>query len=344
MKKPGKIGIRDFAAHMGLAVSTISRAMNGNRDVSEETRKRILQEAERLGYRPNQSGRSLRSGETNVIAMTMRTDTGRTTSGETFFMALSEGLQSVLAHAGYDLALLPCASDQDENEFLYHAVDRKFADAFIITNVQRFDQRIDYLRRVAMPFVVLGSSEIKGDYTALDLDFTGVAKKAVERLVGQGHKRIVLGLTAQETNNNYHFLRGYQEALHQASIAFDDKLVLRLYDRISGGAELGGAILDMTDRPTGVLLIQETMAMGLYQRLYKAGLEPGKDLAIIGFRENPVCRYLSPSLTCFGVDIKKYGQQLGKMLLSELKRSPPGEYGLTSREIWPMDIIPGESG
>lgn len=84
MKKSGKVGIRDLAAHMGLAVSTVSRAMNGTRDVNEETRKRILLEAERLGYQPNQSGRSLRSGTTNVIAMTIRTDTGRTASGKHF--------------------------------------------------------------------------------------------------------------------------------------------------------------------------------------------------------------------------------------------------------------------
>ncbi|MBZ7924886.1 substrate-binding domain-containing protein [Ensifer adhaerens] len=342
MKKSGKVGIRDLAAHMGLAVSTVSRAMNGTRDVNEETRKRILLEAERLGYQPNQSGRSLRSGTTNVIAMTIRTDTGRTASGETFFMALSDGLQSVLARAGYDLALLPCASDQDENEFLYRAVDRKFADAFIITNVQRFDQRIDYLRRVDMPFVVLGRSDIRSDYAALDLDFSGVAKQAVRRLIEQGRKLIVLGLTAQETNNNYLFLSGYQEALREAGLPFDDKLVLRLYDRISGGSELGGAILDMPERPTGALLIQETMAMGLYQRLYKAGLEPGKDLAVIGFRENPVCRYLSPSLTCFHVDIKKYGERLGEMVLGEIKRETLNAEKL--QEVWPMDLIPGNSG
>lgn len=188
--------------------------------------------------------------------------------------------------------------------------------------MQRFDQRIDYLRRVDMPFVVLGRSDIRSDYAALDLDFSGVAKQAVRRLIEQGRKLIVLGLTAQETNNNYLFLSGYQEALREAGLPFDDKLVLRLYDRISGGSELGGAILDMPERPTGALLIQETMAMGLYQRLYKAGLEPGKDLAVIGFRENPVCRYLSPSLTCFHVDIKKYGERLGEMVLGKLNAKP----------------------
>src|SRR5262249_19070032 len=162
-----------------------------------------------------------------------------------------------------------------------------------------------------------GSSETKGDYAALDLDFAGVAETSVRRLVGKGHQRILLGLTAQETNNNYVFLSGYKSGLEKARIRFDDRLVLRLHDRISGGYELAGALLAMEDRPTAVILIQETMAMGLYQRLGEAGLQTGKDLAVIGFRENPVCRYLTPSLTSFRIDLRQYGARLGEMMIAE---------------------------
>jgi DNA-binding LacI/PurR family transcriptional regulator len=340
MKKPPTIGIRELAAHLGMAISTVSRAMNDRSEVSAETRDKILAEAARLGYRPNQSGRSLRSGTTNAIALTMRTDIGRTTSGETFFMALSEGLQSVLAKVGLDLMILPCASDQDQNEFLYRAVDRKLADGFIISNVQRIDPRLDYLRKCHMPFVALGSSETKGRYAALDLDFAGVAKNAVQRLVERGHRSILLGLTSQETNNNYVFLDGFRYGLEAAGIPFDENLVLRLHDRISGGYELGSVLLAMEERPTAVILIQETMAMGLYQRLGEEGLAPGKDLAVIGFRQNPVCRYLTPSLTSFHIDLKQYGARLGELMIAELDRTAAEN---NVREVWPMTLVPAYS-
>ncbi|MDL2410239.1 LacI family DNA-binding transcriptional regulator [Rhizobium calliandrae] len=344
MKKPHSVGIRELAAHLGMAISTVSRAMNDRGEVSPETRKRILAEAERLGYRPNQSGRSLRSGSTKAVALTMRTDIGRSMSGETFFMALSEGLQSTLANVGYDLMILPCASDQDENEFLYRAVDRRLADGFIISNVQRIEPRIDYLRKWRMPFIALGSSETKGDYAALDLDFAGVAETSVHRLAAQGHKRILLGLTAQETNNNYVFLAGFKAGLEKAGLAFNEGLVVRLHDRISGGYELASTLLAMDDRPTAALLIQETMAMGLYQRLGEAGLQPGKDLAVIGFRENPVCRYLTPSLTCFRIDLKRYGARLGEMIIAELDAEAKGADRTDFvHEVWPMELVPGKS-
>ncbi|MDE1995515.1 MAG: LacI family DNA-binding transcriptional regulator [Rhizobiaceae bacterium] len=344
MKKPQTVGIRELAAHLGMAISTVSRAMNDRSEVSPETRARILAEAARLGYRPNQSGRSLRSGSTKAIALTMRTDIGRTMSGETFFMALSEGLQSTLANVGYDLMILPCASNQDENEFLYRAVDRRLADGFIISNVQRIDPRIDYLRKWHMPFVALGSSETEGNYAALDLDFAGVARTSVQRLVAQGHRRILLGLTAQETNNNYVFLSGFRQGLEEAGVGFDDRFVLRLHDRISGGYELGSALLAMDDQPTAVLLIQETMAMGLYQRLDEAGLQAGRDLAVIGFRENPVCRYLSPSLTSFRIDLKQYGARLGEMVIAELDGAAESSNRADPiRELWPMELVPGNS-
>lgn len=345
MKKASKVGIRDLASHLGMAISTVSRAMNDRGEVSPETRARILEAAEELGYRANQSGRSLRSGTTNAVALTMRTDVGRSVAGETFFMALSEGLQSALAQAGIDLLILPCASDQDENEFLYRAVDRKLADGFIISNIQRFDPRIDYLRKSHVPFVALGSSETKGDYAALDLDFAGVARASVARLVADGHRRIFLGLTSQETNNNYVFLSGYQQALREADIDFDPTLVARLYDRIAGGYECASALLAMDDRPTAIILIQETMAMGLYQRLNKDGLVPGRDIAVIGFRENPVCSFLTPSLSSFRVDLKRYGQRLGEVMIGELDRSSPASsLAHAVHEVWPMEFVSGESG
>lgn len=344
MKKPTNVGIRELAAHLGMAISTVSRAMNDRSEVSAKTRKKILDAAEQLGYRPNQSGRSLRSGSTKAIALTMRTDIGRSTAGETFFMALSEGLQSALADAGLDLIILPCASDQDENQFLYRAVDRKLADGFIISNVQRFDPRIDYMKKWHVPFVALGSSETPGDYAALDLDFAGVALRAVRRLIDHGHRRIALGLTAQETNNNYVFLEGFRRGLDEAGIEFDDALVLRLHDRISGGYELGSALLAMDVRPTAVVLIQETMAMGLYQRLGEAGLQPGRDLAVIGFRENPVCRYLTPPLTSFRIDLKQYGVRLAEMMVSVLEgMTTPEAQSTLTREVWSMDLVPSQS-
>ena len=345
MRKRSGIGIRELASHLGMSISTVSRAMNGSAEVSKETQDRIRGVAERLGYRPNQSGRSLRSGSTNTVALTMRTDIGRTTAGETFFMALSEGLQSALAAAGIDLLILPCSSDQDQNEFLYRAVDRHLADAFIISNVQRYDPRIEYMRRADVPFVALGSSESSGDYAALDLDFAGVARSSVERLVHAGHRRILLGLTSQETNSNFAFLAGYQQGLADVGLEYDEGLVLRPYDRIAGGHELANVLLDMPERPTAVLLIQETMAMGLYQKLQSAGLRPGQDVAVIGFRENPVCRYLSPSLTSFRVDLRKYGQRLGETILAEIVGTRKLDAKAIPRlQLYPMALVEGESG
>lgn len=344
MKKPSSVGIRELAAHLGMAISTVSRAMNGSSEVSAETRTRILDAAERIGYRPNQSGRSLRSGSTRAVALTMRTDTGRSVAGETFFMALSEGLQSVLASAGLDLIILPCASDQDENEFLYRAVDRKLADGFIISNVQRLDPRIAYLQKWHVPFVSLGSSQADGAYASLDLDFAGVAQAAVTRLAARGHHRIAVALTAQDTNNNYVFLEGFRRGLEETGLSFDETLVLRLHDRISGGYELGSALLAMEARPTAVLLIQETMAMGLYQRLGEAGLTAGQDLSVIGFRENPVCRYLQPSLTSFQINLKAYGARLAEIMIAALGSGGSAAEDLApTREVWPMTIAPGDS-
>ena len=85
--------------------------------------------------------------------------------------------------------------------------------------------------------------------------------------------------------------------------------------------------------------------MGLYQRLSRDGLLPGRDIAVIGFRENPVCGYLMPSLSSFHVDLRTYGERLGEIMIAELDRgsnaSSPAE---AVHEVWPMVLVPGDSG
>jgi DNA-binding LacI/PurR family transcriptional regulator len=331
------IGIRDLARHMDLAVSTVSRAMNARNDVSQETRTRVLQAARELGYTPNQSGRSLRQGATHTVALMMRTDIGRTAAGETFFMGLSDGLQRVLSGKGLDLVILPCGSDQDQDTYLARAVERRLADAFIISATRRRDPRIDYLIQRRVPFVALGRSQSGGKHAWIDLDFEGVAMQSVARLASRGHRRIALARTANDIYSNHLFAEAYRAAMTAHGLKIEPDLIISVPDSRSGGHELGQILATRRKLPTAVILEQETMAPGLYRRLATAGLHPGADLAVIGFRENRVCEMLTPSLTCFRVNLPAYGARVASLLSDRMVD------GVAAQELWPMTLIPGES-
>jgi DNA-binding LacI/PurR family transcriptional regulator len=336
-------GIRQLAEHLDISIGTVSRALNGKPDVNEETRRRVLAAAEELGYVANQSGRSLRQGTTNVIGMMVESSTEATENGDNFFPGLTGGLQRVLSRHKLDLIMLPCPSDEDPHEYLKRMVARRVVDAMIISATQRIDRRIDLLSRTNIPFVTLGRSASGSDYPWIDLDFEGVANSAVDRLVSLGHRRIAIAVPSSDINLGFIFLDGYRQALERHGIAFDPALVVRVRSSEQGGYHAAQAILRLEDRPTAVILIYELMAIGLYRRLSEAGVVPGRDLAVIGFRDEPRAKFLQPTLTCFRMSLPDLGAALAETLLAAM----PGysdfyPEGARSR-IWPMELVPGES-
>jgi DNA-binding LacI/PurR family transcriptional regulator len=335
-----RVGIRELAAELGMSISTVSRAMNARGDVSVATRERVTAAAERLGYQPNQSGRTLRRGTTGTVALVIQTNTARTEMGETFYFSLCDGLQQVLATKSLDLVLLPVGASADQDQYLFNAVDRHLADAFVISNTHRVDRRVEYLTERGVPFVALGRGGAC-DHAWLDLDFEGVAAQSVERLLALGHERIAVASDDRDINSTSEFVRGYRRALTEHGVRPDEAQEIRVPDIPEGGAILADRLLAMSPRPTAVVLAQETLALGLYRRLQEAGVEPGPDLAVVGFRKNPVCDYLVPSLTSFEVSLEDYGRRLGEIVLGQL--SPAGRDARPVQEIWAMNVVPGES-
>ena len=334
------VGIRELARQLNISIGTVSRALNGRGEVNPQTRIRVQEAAERLGYVPNQSGRTLRQGSTRSIALMMRISSDRMASGETFFMGLSEGLQDTLAPLGLDLVLLPSGPSHDMFEFLRRAVERQIADGFIVTDTQRTDPRIDYLIRRRIPFVALGRSLSGGPHPWVDLDFEGVVDDAVARFVKAGHRRIALGLSVRAVNNRVVAEEAYRKALAGHGLPFDPALVLRVPNAEGGGQELGSAVLALPDRPTALFVARETLAIGLYRRFAEAGLAVGRDLSLIGFRRNPSCQSLTPALTCYDLSLQKLGARLADILVAEIAGR---EEAAAPQELWPMHLVPGGS-
>ena len=332
-------GIKALARHLDLSIGTVSRALNAKPDVKEETRQRVLAAARELGYRPNHMGRSLRHGRTGTVGLVLETGSASTLGGDTFFMHLIDAMQDTLAAQSLDLVLLPCRSADDPIEFLRRQVSRRMVDALVITATRRQDARIAFLAEEGTPFLTLGRSETAGGYPWIDLDFDGVARDGVRALAALGHRRIALAAPRRDVNLARVYIDGYRAAMAAEGLAVDDGLIFRVSASENGGLEVAERILALPQRPTGILLAQELMAIGIYSRLQQAGLEPGRDLSVIGFRQNPQVRFLQPQLACFALDLTALGQAVGGAV-AELIESPGAA---PAARIWPMRYVPGPS-
>ncbi|NKK45638.1 substrate-binding domain-containing protein [Rhizobium leguminosarum] len=336
-------GIRQLAEYLDISIGTVSRALNGKRDVNEETRRRVLAAADELGYVANQSGRSLRQGETKVIGLMIESSKETVENADNFFLGVTSGLQSVLARHKLDLIMLPCPSDEDPHEYLKRMVARRIVDAMIISDTQRVDRRIDFLSRAKIPFVALGRSLSASNFPWIDLDFEGVADHAVERLIALGHRRIAITAPSSEANLGYLFIESYRCALERHDIPFDPSLVIRVKSSEQGGYQAAHELLLLEERPTAVILIYELMAIGLYRCLMESGVMPGRDLAVIGFRDAPRARFLQPSLSCFRMSLYDLGVELGRMLLANMPVYREFYPGDGRNIIWPLELMAGES-
>lgn len=338
------MSIRELAEHLNISIGTVSRALNGRSDVNAETRKRVFEAAAKLGYVPNQSGRSLRQGTTNAIGFMIEVNRETSLHGDTFFMSVFAGVQSVFKPHHLDLVVLLCPYDDDPYEHLQRVVARRSVDGLVISATQRHDRRIDYLIERNIPFIALGRSLSGGTHPWIDLDFEGIAHTAIDRLVANGHRRIGLVNPASEINLGYVFADGYREALARHGIPFDPELIVRA-DQTSEEGGYGGMdrLLALTERPTAVLLVNEIMAIGIYRRLHDAGLVPGRDMAVIGQRQSPQSRFLSPRLTSFDVDLFALGRRLAEGLLATMPAYRDAHPVGLVQETWPMTLVPGES-
>ncbi len=336
-------GIHDLARHLGLTVGTVSRALNNRPEVSEVTRKRVRDAAIEIGYVPNQSGRSLRKGATNTIGFMIESGTANALAGDNFFMGVVGGVQQVLDRHALDLILLPCGAAEDPHAYLHRMVSRRFVDGMILSATQRHDARIDYLARAGLPFVALGRSATPVEHAWLDLDFAGVAADAVGRLLARGHRRIAVAIPDSEVNLGYVFLDGYRAGLARHGLAFDPDLAIRVEPSEQGGVVLADRLVALAPRPTAVVLINELLAIGLYHRLAQVGLRPGHDLAVIGFRDNPQARFLSPALSCYRLSLTALGVALGETLLALMPATREAYAGRAGTRIWPLEYAAGSS-
>jgi DNA-binding LacI/PurR family transcriptional regulator len=222
-------------------------------------------------------------------------------------------------------------------------VARRLVDALIISATRRTDRRIELLEKARIPFVTLGRSASGGSYTWMDLDFEGVASRGVDRLVAKGHRRIAVAVPSSDINLGYLFLDAYRQTLQRHDIPFDPTLVIRVKSSEQGGYQAGHELLMIEQRPTAIILIHELMAIGLYRRLSEAGVVPGRDLAVVGFREEPRTHFLQPTLTSFRMSLRDLGAQLGETLLATMPAYADHYPQGARNRIWPLELIPGES-
>ena len=345
------IGIREFAHHLGLSIGTVSRALNDRPDVNPLTRLRVREAAANLGYSPNQSGRSLRRGRTDVVGMLIPSSSDNTLIN-TVFLDVLEGLKRRLGEHSLDLAIFLESERDDRVGALRRLTERGLADALIIADTQSIDPRVEYLAKLGKPFVTFGRTRAPARHAWVDPDFEAAVEGAVSHLFALGHRRIGLALPDLSTYYLDLIERGYWRAMRAHGLAVEPQWRLRRAAGEQGGLEAAEALLAADPKPTAVLVADSMQAVALYRRLGEVGLRPGQDISVLGLLPEARARYLIPRLTTYQTNWTDIGCRLAEAVVVEIASAAANreDNGLTSKRPharaqykMPVEFSPGES-
>ncbi|OON82926.1 LacI family DNA-binding transcriptional regulator [Streptomyces tsukubensis] len=269
--------IRDVARRAGVAPSTVSYVFNGSRTISEETRRRVQEAVDALGYHPRASARTLRSSRTQVIALAVPRAAGlqRSVDGR-FAIDVSDAANAL----GYDLLL---TTSQEKTEGLRRVALSGLADAAVLMAVDLEDARIGLVRELSFPAALIGRPTDEGALPWTDLDWEAAAALAVRELVAAGHRDLVYlsPVEAEVAARRSYALRGIAGAGAGARESGRRVEIVRaVAEPAAMTRRLHALLRPGPDRPTA-LVVQHPSADHVVASAAAAGLRVPEDLTVV---------------------------------------------------------------
>jgi LacI family transcriptional regulator len=286
------MSLRQIASNLGLSITTVSRALGGHSDVSEATRQRVELEAGRLGYVPNEVARRLQKGRSDAIGFVI--PGGPETFDDPYFLRIIDGAWSRLEVYDLDLLVMSAPEGPKEAQIYRRLVEGRRVDGLILTRLRQNDARLEYLRSVRFPSVVIGSGQLRDDrFVSIDVDNRSAMRSALQRLRDLGHRNVAVSGTDQvEFSRNR--LRHFNELAPEYGIRPTSLLAQMTID---AGEEVYRQLCEHFPDVTAAIATGDRIGAGVVRALRARGLAAGHHLSVIAFGDSPLSRVSDPPMT-----------------------------------------------
>lgn len=293
--------IKDVAKAAGVSVASVSRVFNGHDNVTDATRQRILDAADRLRYMPNGAARSLITKRTQTIGAVLPDLYGE------FFSELIRGMDAAARERGLHLLLSSSHGSATEAGDALRAMRGRVDGLLIMSPHADADLLADNLPS-SLPTVLMNTRVPGGRYLSLSVDNYGGAYSMMQHLVRCGHKDIAFIAGPANNFDADERLRGYRDALAKLLPGRHERIIAGEFNEESG-YRAALAVLESRDRPEAIFAANDTMAIGCLFALGEHGIRVPDDIAVAGFDDIPIARFVSPPLTTMRVRIADLGHR-----------------------------------
>jgi LacI family transcriptional regulator len=306
------ITIRDVARRAGVSVATVSRVLNGSGLVRDETRQRVEEIAAELNYTPNTAARSLITRRTSTFGVVLPDLYGE------FFSEVIRGMDPLARGRGYHLLLSSSHDDQREIQFALGAM-RGRVDGLVVMSPNVPAAALAASLPSDLPVVLLNCDAAGSAFHAIQVDNFGGARAMVLHLAEAGHQRIGMVCGGAANFDARERLRGYHAALAEAGLeGADGRWEAQGDFTEAGGWRAALELVRRPDAPTALFCANDSMAVGALSALREAGFRVPGEVAVAGFDDIPIARYMSPPLTSVHVDVHRLGERAVELLCDAL--------------------------
>jgi LacI family transcriptional regulator len=324
--------ISEVAAAAGVGRATVARTLGGYGSVSPKTRDRILQVAERLGYRPNSIARSMTTGQTQTIGVVLAD------VGNPFFAGVLRGITDAARSAGYDVVVL--STDEDlvrEADAIEVLVDKQVDGIALAPAAGRRDElaHLELLHKREIPLVLLDRLVDGVEADAVVINNREASREAVTALIENGHRRIgfVWGPVTIEPASDVAEMRaiigkalwsdgerllGYLDALDRAGIEFDTSLVTHVQKNEHQATRAVLGMLALSDRPTAIFATESDALIGAIRAVEQRGLRCPEDISLIGFDDSSWASVMVPPMSVVAQPMQQLGVLTAECLLARI--------------------------
>ena len=324
------VTIKEVARAAGVSVATVSRVLNASGPVHADTARRVHEVVHRLRYVPHGGARSLITSRTHTVGVVLPDLYGE------FFSEVIRGLDAAARRHRYHLLVSSTHADADELAALLRAM-RGRVDGLVLMSPDVDAEALAAHLPDGLPVVLLNCAAADGAAAAIAVDNLGGASAIVRHLVALGHRRIALLAGAERNLDAQERRRGYRAALAEAGIVPPPG-----YEVVGDFSEAGGhaaaeRLLALDPRPTAVFAANDAMAIGALSALRAAGVRVPDDIAVAGFDDIPLARYMDPPLSSVHVDIGALGERAFERLEAAVRDG--GRGGPVTVERFPTTLV-----
>ncbi len=309
------VKIKDISQELGLSVSTVSKALNGYPDVSKQTRERVIEAAQQMGYQANAAARNLRRRRTDKIGLLINTSIAYMSD---YVAQTIPGAAAAAEWRDSDLVLYTAAIG-DPLAKLKRVCLSGEVDGIVLIWSDLTEEAISFLKeRTTIPFVVFGRRVSDPDVSYVVPDNLTGAYQLTKHLIELGHTKIGFTTRPALSTTNEDRFAGYRKALAEVGIPFDETYVVETAIEPQSGYHAMNAFLDLPEPPSAVFAFHDYVAVDAHRAVLERRLRIPEDIALVGFDGLRITLLTSPPITTVAYSLFEMGQRAIEILLQKI--------------------------